>query len=571
MKVIELLILQTIRYKYVIITSFFVFTLHSCNQKKFIEKDSITIVKDSIWNMYLEKSKNFKNYNSLFLERGKLTKNDTIKYFSYYTFSLYYHFRLTEYTTASAYADSAYIAAKIIGKPSKISRSLSQKGISEFELGNYDKAYTSYLEALEISVKNKFIAEEIYSLGYISQIHKELEEYEKGIRICNKLLNLLSKDENKQIDSYEGSYINAINVLGICHRELGDIKKSIELFKKGIAYIDKLNEQNLEKEILKNEKIWLLSNTGRSYFKQFDYDIALDYLYKAKELTKSFNHSYFHVQLAIAEILNEKQEYNEVLEILDETIENAEEKIYTDVFIDIPKLAIEITQTIDNEPKLLYYTSLKNKITDTIYERNLLTRKLLSKNLSNENEVLNLNNKTISKKLSKSKILVFVLIFSILIIISAFLYNNSKNKKKFQQLLDKIDNAETEKIIPITSVSDEKANKILMELQKLEKKAFFLRKECSLHTTAGKLKTNTSYLSKIINTHKQQTFKEYINELRIGFVLNQIKENPRFRLYTIKAIADETGYKSVNTLNQTFKKHTQLNLSYYIKQMGKAS
>ncbi|WP_299887840.1 AraC family transcriptional regulator [uncultured Lacinutrix sp.] len=586
MKTLRLLISRLFRYKYFIISIFLFFnvqgeiygqqkieTKKSLNDKEinnFITEASVDEVGKFIYNTSLENPKKLIDYNSLFLQRGKRTNNDTIRYLSYYCFSEYYHYEQADFFKATAYADSTLVVAKNIDILSKITRALNLKGNLEIQYGDYENAFKSYKDAYDLSKKNKLYEEELVSMGHLGHIKKELEEYEEAIEIYNQLFSLLKTEQYHTIDSYNRIYINGINVLAICHREIGQTKKSIELFKEGISFIENLDNQSFNVK-----RARLLSNMSKSCINQGDYDTALHHLNLSKDVflkeNKFSDHTYFYMCFFMAKALEGKQNYKEALIVLEEALANSEGKIYLNIFIDISDLAAEMGTKLNDKEKQLEYSLLRNKITDSIHKRNVSTRKLINKDLSEKNEALNLNNETISEKLGQTKIIIFILLLSLLITVSVYWNNNSKNRKKFKKLLNRIEKIETEKIISPTIVSDEKVNTILIQLEKLEKKAFFLRKDCSLHNTAAKLKTNTSYLSKIINSYKQKTFKEYINELRIEFVLKEIKENPRFRLYTIKAIAEETGYKSVNTLNQTFKKHTQLNLSYYIKQFNKES
>ena len=85
-------------------------------------------------------------------------------------------------------------------------------------------------------------------------------------------------------------------------------------------------------------------------------------------------------------------------------------------------------------------------------------------------------------------------------------------------------------------IQDKKIQEILIRLDKLETSLYFLNSSCSLQNVAKKIKTNTSYLSKIIGTHKGKKFTEYINELRIQYVLKRLKEDSKFRKYSIKNI-----------------------------------
>jgi YesN/AraC family two-component response regulator len=116
-------------------------------------------------------------------------------------------------------------------------------------------------------------------------------------------------------------------------------------------------------------------------------------------------------------------------------------------------------------------------------------------------------------------------------------------------------------------VEDEKSQAILKELSALEATYFYLSEDASLHNTAKLLNTNTSYLSKALNTVKKQSFSQYVNKLRIDYVLVRLKEDAVFRSYTIHAISKEIGYKSATTFIKEFKNKTGLNPSYYIKKI----
>ncbi|MDC8002866.1 AraC family transcriptional regulator [Aureisphaera galaxeae] len=513
-------------------------------------------------------STSFSNYNQLYLQRGKTSKNDTIIYNAHYLSGLYYHHTKSEFHIATQYADSALVAAHNIGDPKKISRTRILRGNSEFEQGNYESALSSYLQALKTARESNLKEEEIYSLQAIGHVRKELKQFKEGIDIYHQVLTLLKSEGYQQIDAYKGSYINALNVLGICHRELGDTEKAIQYYKEGLHKIAEFGMENAFRD-----RAMLLSGMGKAYSDQGDYDIALDHHEVAKEIFQNENitksHIYFHIHLFMAEALKGQKNYDQALSTLGNAVSHAEENVYSDVFIEICDLAVDLARRLNDNQEVLKYSSLRIKITDSIHKENVLTRDLINEDLTETNEQLITDNETKSARLKRTRIFIFILLASLLGSFSFYRYNLSRNRKKFRLLMEKMQDEKKEPTAPNSIISDEKAHKILMQLQKLEERQFFLKTDCSLHKTATKLKTNTSYLSKIINSYKQKTFKEYINELRIAFVMDQVKENPRFRMYTIKAIAEETGYKSVNTLNSAFKKHTQLSLSYYIKQCSK--
>jgi len=86
---------------------------------------------------------------------------------------------------------------------------------------------------------------------------------------------------------------------------------------------------------------------------------------------------------------------------------------------------------------------------------------------------------------------------------------------------------------------------------------------------AKKLKTNTSYLSKIINNHLDKSFSIYINELRINYAILELKNNKRLRQYSVKAIAEDMGYKNADAFSRYFRAATGISPSVYIKKIDK--
>jgi YesN/AraC family two-component response regulator len=166
-----------------------------------------------------------------------------------------------------------------------------------------------------------------------------------------------------------------------------------------------------------------------------------------------------------------------------------------------------------------------------------------------------------------------------LIILFLFIKKQKANKATFNALIEKISTLEADKksITPKEPksttkgirVGDDTVKIILTGLDKLEEQEYFLKSTCNLRSVAKKTKTNSTYLSQIINTYKEKNFNDYINDLRIDYALKRLKNDEKFRIFSIKAIASEIGYKSADSFVKHFKKKTGLNPSYYIKELNK--
>lgn len=110
---------------------------------------------------------------------------------------------------------------------------------------------------------------------------------------------------------------------------------------------------------------------------------------------------------------------------------------------------------------------------------------------------------------------------------------------------------------------------ILNNLKVFEENNSFINNNITLNNLSKDLKTNSSYLSKVINQYKNNTFSNYINDLRIEYAINELKQNPQFRNYTIKAISEEVGFNNAESFSKAFYKKNQIYPSFFIKQLNK--
>ena len=106
---------------------------------------------------------------------------------------------------------------------------------------------------------------------------------------------------------------------------------------------------------------------------------------------------------------------------------------------------------------------------------------------------------------------------------------------------------------------------ILENLQAFEKERGFLVSKITLHEFAKNIKTNTKYLSKVINTYKLKSFRNYINDLRIQYSITELQTNTDYRKYTVKAMAQEVGFSTSESFSKAFQKKTGNTVSSFLK------
>ena len=86
--------------------------------------------------------------------------------------------------------------------------------------------------------------------------------------------------------------------------------------------------------------------------------------------------------------------------------------------------------------------------------------------------------------------------------------------------------------------------------------------ELTLTALALKLEISRNQLSELINTGTGGNFYDFVNKYRVDEV-KQLMEHPKYKDYTILAIAFEAGFPSKSTFNSIFKKFTGFTPSEY--------
>lgn len=135
------------------------------------------------------------------------------------------------------------------------------------------------------------------------------------------------------------------------------------------------------------------------------------------------------------------------------------------------------------------------------------------------------------------------------------------DKNKIEPFSEEIENK------AVKTIPEDVLQYVLKELNLFEGKELFLKKGITLANLAKNMKTNTAYLSEIINRHKGKNFAAYLNDLRIDYALNKLVKDRKFRSYKLYVIAEELGYNNEQAFSLAFKKKTGTTLSIYIKEI----
>lgn len=163
------------------------------------------------------------------------------------------------------------------------------------------------------------------------------------------------------------------------------------------------------------------------------------------------------------------------------------------------------------------------------------------------------------------QLFIIILILGIIAVVVVFslLYNQFKKIKKAHLKLSQnaIElNQKNREIADLRKKRDYKREVVYNELKTklddlFENKKFYLKKELTLAKTARILKTNTSYLSGLINKYYDCNFNQFVNNYRIQNAC-ELLNNRNMDIYSIEGIAEMAGFKSKSVFNQVFREST---------------
>jgi AraC-like DNA-binding protein len=121
-----------------------------------------------------------------------------------------------------------------------------------------------------------------------------------------------------------------------------------------------------------------------------------------------------------------------------------------------------------------------------------------------------------------------------------------------------------------SSLKAEEATRIMDNLASLmQDTKLFVDASLTIDTLADHLHTSRHHLSQVINERFQKTYGDYISELRLEEARRRLRDPANLR-FTIASIALDSGFSTVSSFNDSFKKQFQVTPSQYREQALKS-
>ena len=118
-----------------------------------------------------------------------------------------------------------------------------------------------------------------------------------------------------------------------------------------------------------------------------------------------------------------------------------------------------------------------------------------------------------------------------------------------------------------SQISLETETRLVKRLNELEDEKFYLSKNITLNSLTNKLNTNQKYVSYIVRKYKNQHFNDYIQNLRIQYIVTQLENNKIMLDYKLSYLADLAGFSSHSKFTIAFKAVMDITPSHFIERL----
>ncbi len=468
------------------------------------------------------------------------------------------------------YADSMVTAAKKTKDNEAIGAAYLTKGITFYGEKRQMEAFDNYILANDYIMRtdNSYLKHKVrYNIAHIKYY---LGQYDEATALFLDCIAYFKNEDDRP-------YLNALHSLALCYNRMGNYKLCSQTDSLGLAEGRRLHITEMEPYFRHSEGV-------NQYFLKH-YSVAIEMLKGSlKPITQKGDFSNvaigcFYIgkshwslqqpEKAIQWFQKVDSIFNAKAYMRPDLRENYEILINYYKAKDQPKIQLHyIDQLLKSDSIMtLNYKYLSGKIYKEYDAKKLLHDKKQIESSLKKRDMIDLG----------FVILIIILFFTVLFLVYRHLRNQQLFRQKFEELMSRNESLSAPLNENIKSkgntaidINPDVITQVLKHLDKFEKNNKFLDKDMTLVKLAAITETNTKYASKIIMHYKNKKYIDYINDLRINYIIKLLKSNSRYRNYTYKALAQESGFSTAQHFAKAFNSNTGLTPSYFIEELGKS-
>ncbi|WP_343591302.1 helix-turn-helix domain-containing protein [Flavobacterium sp.] len=476
--------------------------------------------------------------------------------------------------TRIIYVDSMLYIAKKSKDNALIGGAYLSKGTFFYGLKQQKLAMDNYL------IANNYISKtndqyQIHKVKYCIALTKfYVGFYDEAVSLLRDCVAYYKKAETRP-------YLNSLHMLGLCYNKLGNYGLCSKINALGISESRRLNSTVMIPYFTHSEGI-------NDYFKK-NYSESINHIESSLDSIIE-NNDFANVSIGNFYIgksfwsLNQKEKAVKHFQVVDEIFQ--EKKYLRPDLRQAFELLINFYKTKKDLDKQLYYVEELLKADTLLVENNnyivsKIHKQYDTKELISEKERILIEKQKIADELAREKyydvfyiFIIFLLFIFILWLTRRHHKKRKEYKKNFEVLMQEYEAAKNKTKLkiekePIKDINIETVALILKQLEKFENGKRFLEKDWNLVTLSAAFNSNTKYLAAILSHYRDKGFNEYINGLRIEYIINLLKNDNKFRKYTYEALANESGFSSTQRFANAFLAKAGMPVSFFIEQINK--
>lgn len=440
---------------------------------------------------------------------------------------------------------------------------------NSYDLGKYDNVILYAAEAKKIA-KNIGDAESEAEAGQLLGMgYGELGFFKRGRTELKRALDIANRITDADSKFFRRGFIFSALAANI-DRANGDLDSIAGYHRNAISEFENIT---LDKSYRKPLRSMAYSNIGETLIRQEEYNEAKSILLIADSLSvNGSQHIRTNALVQLGRVHIELEEFDQAANRFKEAKSLATSLHNPYLLKEIFKGTSEVFLNLKIPDSAQYYSEKYIRLNDSLA---VVEKKAIRTPIDQI-----IDEKDSQFDLLKRNLNLVIALLSVLILLAIVLYARQalNNRKKYRDLiarieyLNKQDNTATvRKTVGATQVSKSTQDDILTKLEKFESQKGFLNANLSLAQLAHKMNTNTKYLSTTIKEQKGKNYNNYINGLRVDYIVSKLYNENRFREYSVEGLAEEAGFSSREVFSKIFKKETGLTPFQFITQIKKDS
>ena len=411
-----------------------------------------------------------------------------------------------------------------------------------------------------ISEKYKGNNPEVHAriLGGQARNYLKLGYYRSAIQFWENAIKIIENSNNKP-------YLKAIfrNNMSLAYLNLGETERAHQNLLQSLEEFPLVQtHQKLSDLVLDKNKDFELSKAYlASGLAMINDSLAKTKIYVNKIYTRKLNLAYITEGFAYHYYI--KNDLETSLEKYQEVLSIAENLKRVSLRLEMLKTLGFLYQEIGNLEKSTYYFAKHIGLNDSL-------RITINNSLSTparpffEEKVAELI--PMERGISPNVKIFILLLISMTLVLILYFFRKERVGTQEANVEKKLRTSNKEKSNDLI-LSQRTEDNILEKLSEFEASEEFLNKDMSASILIGRLNTNNKYFRQILKKYKKKDYNTYINELRINYIMDKLKNNPEYLDYKISYLAEESGFSSHSKFSADFKKVVKCSPSEIIEKI----